>query len=119
MHKLLATPVAGSPPAPPLIAMTIEPEHFPFVIRQRQMDMTAQSVTVSINPKVGAKIPAGAAVSVFADDDQPPTPVADAPLVPGFQSQDLFLQQASTPLVSDDVEDIVVIINYIVGRQKA
>jgi hypothetical protein len=115
LHKLLATPL-GSPP-PPLVAMNIEPEHFPFVIRQRQIAMTAQSVTVRIDPKVGRKVASGAAVAVFADDSQ--TPLAGADLVPGFVSQDLFLQQASTPLVLDDVDDIVVIVSYTVDKPKA
>ena len=53
--------------------------------------------------------------------DDTGTPLETQTLVPGFLPQDLHLQQVSkqagqtvTPLVLDDVEDIVVIINYTV-----
>ena len=41
---------------------------------------------------------------------------ADSELIPGFAPQDLylFLVQPSPPLVLDDVEDVVVIVNYMV-----
>jgi len=117
-HKLLVSPLA-SPPAP-LTTMTIVPEHFPYVIRQRQMKMrtpTTAPVSVRIVPKVGKLVPSGAAVSVFSDASQ--APMTDVELVPGFAPQDLFLKQSATPLVLDDVEDVVVIVNYTVDKPKA
>ena len=39
--------------------MTILAEHFPYVIRQRQLEMTVAAVKVLFVPKVGKTIPSG------------------------------------------------------------
>jgi hypothetical protein len=117
-HKLLSTPVT---PTPPAITMTIEPEHFPYVLRQRQMAISVLSPpTIEINLKVGASLPQGTptpGVSI-TDNQQPPQPLAGEVLLggPAFTSQDLLLTQTTNPLVLDDVEDIVVTISYQVAK---
>jgi hypothetical protein len=116
-HKLLATPL--SPPAP--TTMTVVPEHFPYVIRQQGFTLTVQSVKVIIEPKLGKAAPAGTTISVCTDSAGT-TPLATQTLLQRVPSQDLFLQQVSknppqavTPLVLDDVEDIVLEFNYTVA----
>jgi hypothetical protein len=112
-HKLL---FPASPLAP--TTMTIVPEHFPFVIRQRQMTMTAAALSVRIDPKVGKTIPLGASVAVFTDSAQTQT-LPGQVLVPSFASQDLFLRATGPVLVPDNVEDVVLIVSYTVGKPKA
>jgi hypothetical protein len=109
LHKLL---FPSSPPAP-RTPMTIVPEHFPFVILQRQMKMkavSATSVSARIDPKVGK--PPGGSVLVF---DQPtgPDPV-DELLNDNFTPQTMYLQPSG--LLPDNVDDVVVIINYKVAK---
>ena len=62
----------------------------------------------------------GASLSIYTDPDKNQT-LSGAELAEGFASQDLFLflAQPSPPLVIDNVEDIVVIVNYTVGKPKA
>ena len=78
--------------------------------------MTASSVTVRITPKVAKTVDPSSAITVFADSALT-TPVTD--LLKGVPSQDLFLKQSGPPLVPDNVEDVVVITNYTVGKPKA
>jgi hypothetical protein len=101
--------------------MTVVPEHFPYVIRQQGFTLTVQSVKVIIEPKLGKAAPAGTTISVCTDSAGT-TPLATQTLLQRVPSQDLFLQQVSknppqavTPLVLDDVEDIVLEFNYTVA----
>jgi hypothetical protein len=114
-HKLLAG-APTSPPGPSAV-MTILAEHFPYVIRQRQLVMTVSSaVKVLFVPKVGKTISSAASLSIFEDAAMMEPLVVDSELIPGFEPQDLFLflTQPSPPLKIDDVEDVVVIVNYTV-----
>jgi len=103
LHKLL---FPSSPPA--RTPMTIVAEHFPFVIVQRQMKMTATSVAVRIDPKAGKQ--AGGTVQVLAV----PTGPGDVStlLNDNFTPQTIYLQQSG--LLPDNVDDVVVIMNYTV-----
>ena len=111
-HKLLTPPLI---PPGPLTMMTLEPEHFPYVLRQRQMTLKASGqMTVLIDPE-GRRRRSPAARRFWCR----PTPAsnnpvdAGTPLVPGFESQDLFLATSGPqPLVLDNVEDIVLVVNY-------
>jgi hypothetical protein len=113
-HKLLAG-APTSPPGPSAI-MTILAEHFPYVIRQRQLGMLTSTVKVQFVPKVGKTISSAASLSIFTDAEMTEPLVEGSELIPDFEPQDLFLflTQPSTPLNIDDVEDVVVTINYTV-----
>jgi hypothetical protein len=96
--------------------MTILAEHFPYVIRQRQLGMLTSTVKVQFVPKVGKTISSAASLSIFTDAEMTEPLVEGSELIPDFEPQDLFLflTQPSTPLNIDDVEDVVVTINYTV-----
>ena len=114
-HKLLAAPI-GSPPVGPSATMTLLPEHFPYVIRDQRMVMkVAQTPAVSVRiiAKVGKTLPTS-----------PPVPnvsaalTANQTLVSNGNPQDVGLTQVglqTIPSVFDVVEDVVVIVPYVVS----
>jgi hypothetical protein len=114
--------------------MTLLPQHFPFVIRNKQMKMTIVTVVTNIDLVAGAPTDPQPTFTVNTSTDVPtpdgdislvPSPTGmkvftkttpgtslanSAALLPGWTSQDLTLTQ--TGLTLDQVEDIVLIFTY-------
>ena len=129
-HRLLANTTSPT-------TMTLLPQHFPFVIRNKQMKMTIVSVATNIDLAAGAATDPQPTFTVNTSTDVP-SPDGDislatsptgmkifskttlgsslanaAALLPGWTSQDLTLTQ--TGLTLDQVEDIVLIFTYTVS----
>jgi len=101
--------------------MTLVPEHFPFVFRQRRMPLAASGpATIRVIPKVGKSKPAGTVSITSATTGNETGPLeAGTELVKDGNPTDLTLQSTLQASVADDVEDVVVIIDYTVGKPKA
>ncbi|HXU07290.1 MAG TPA: hypothetical protein VN903_40340, partial [Polyangia bacterium] len=112
LHRLLTGP--GS------VNMTLLPEHFPFLLRDKQMTITVKDpVEVHILLKTGQTLPANATVSVNGHQANLTTPVVEvdtdleqSALVPPWTSRDVPLAQANLSL--ETVEDIVLVVTYTV-----
>jgi hypothetical protein len=108
--------------------MTLLPEHFPFVIRNAQMDMTmtAANIDLHIDFKPGSAVPTptnvtftvngnastgmnavGQVITASVSKGSPST------LLQGWISENVLLQQSG--LVLDDIEDIVLVFHYTVS----
>jgi hypothetical protein len=118
LHRLLA----GSGP----VNMTLLPEHFPFLLRDKRMPINvAASTGVHIVLKTG-QTPSSPtlkvnnqAVTFTTNPAPPPGTIAGAvatglgPLFPTWTSRDVAWEQ--TNLTVDQVEDIVLVVFYMVG----
>jgi hypothetical protein len=104
------------------VAMTLLPEHFPFVIRNKQMamSMTAANIDVHIDLKPGSVGPTPASFTFSVNGNTVTGAVAQvitasvskgsSTLLQGWSPEPVLLQQSGLSL--DAVEDIVLVFHY-------